>query len=425
MILGRSFLRKTIRQGLPWLLSISIFSSGLAHALAFPLPIPGLPGGTGQDTGTGNAGLFPLGPLAVEIGAPAEWADTNNQLATANQNWTSTNDLLQSANQNWGQTNQNWDQTNHLVEGLLNPATAITLGIATGGGIALGAAAVNTAINLISITAKWLHEVITHKKQNAEILAVYQKAMADYGQVDTSIQNLEGQFNLLLSALSLNPVPGGKFRVCSEARTEIATLIQAENQVQGIRIALSNPLGQALWEKSWGKGYRRQLRELAFYPKRGKNLYQVSIKDAEKTFTQELKSDSYLKDDIESAFRNCLESESSRWAIPSIGLVSLSVRAKCKAAVLNPESDYTFEYRRQLQVLLDIRDERIREATLLKGAMTEEMNLPQASPQLNHEALRRYREFFDRVRKDQNRHGTGERLRGLVEKENALRALCL
>jgi len=116
------------------------------------------------------------------------WGDTNQQLGVMNQNWSGTNESINGVSHEWG-------RTNNTLETVTNPYSLGMLAVAGGAGLAIGSAIANGVIYLVKTLVKslynFIHEKITHEKENEQLIQDFNKASKEYGSILKAARHLE------------------------------------------------------------------------------------------------------------------------------------------------------------------------------------------------------------------------------------------
>ena len=135
---------------------------------------------------------------------------TLTQMDQLQQNWSGTNQSLDQMNQNWNGTNQSidgvshqWGRTNQTLETLTNPMNLGMLAVAGGAGLAIGSAIATGVITLVKTAVvslyRFLHEKITHKKENEQLIQEFNKAAKDYDSIMKATRHLDLALKKLLA----------------------------------------------------------------------------------------------------------------------------------------------------------------------------------------------------------------------------------
>ncbi len=149
-----------------------------------------------------------LGNANTQLGnANGNWAGTNAQIGNANQNWAGSNTQIQAANANladfnkqYGNMNTNWAESNKLLAQMMDPNHMAKVGFYTAAGAALGAVAVNLAVEGVSAGISFLHELFTGAKKKKLEWEDFEKAMGLWDNQLSDLLKMEQAVDAYLAA---------------------------------------------------------------------------------------------------------------------------------------------------------------------------------------------------------------------------------
>jgi len=177
------------------------------------------------------------------------WEGTNGQIGelTAqmdglNQNLSSIQGTWEGTNVQIAQINQNWQESNHLLQQLLNPASAFLVGASAGLGFAAAGILVSTVFKGLKLAAEGIHEAVTHKKRDLRILEHLQVAQESYRKVRAASAEAQDRLDSLVYILKLVQNSGGKRNLLDQINVLIHYSENQEIILRDLSLGLTPPV---------------------------------------------------------------------------------------------------------------------------------------------------------------------------------------